>query len=209
MAKERLGIYGGSFSPIHEGHVRAALAFLDAMELDKLLIVPTANPPHKTVDGATAEERFEMARLAFCETDAYKSGRIEVSDYEMTREGKSYTVYTLEHFTSHERELYMLVGTDMFLSLYRWFRSEDIFSLADIVLMRRECDAEIGETLSEKRREYEEKFGARIHEIDEPPVVISSTEIRTRLRSGSSAQEHIPDAVEKYIRTNNLYKEPK
>lgn len=207
MKKEKLGIYGGSFSPIHDGHVRAALIFLETMELDKLLVIPTANPPHKTVEGATAEERFEMARLAFCETDAYKSGRLEISDYEMTVEGKSYTVYTLEHFASADRELYMLVGTDMFLSLYRWFRAETIFALTNIVLMRRECDTEVGAAIAEKRREYEEKFGARIYEIDEVPLVISSTEIRSKLRAGDGTEEHIPDAVEKFIRDKNLYKD--
>lgn len=207
MAKEKLGIYGGAFSPIHEGHVRSALAFLEAAKLDRLLIVPTANPPHKTVEGASARERFEMVRLAFENEAAYIDGRIRISDFEMTREGKSYTVYTLEHFASPERELYMLVGTDMFLSLHRWFRAQDIFRLARIVLMRRENETENDLLIEEKKKQYTESFGACVYEIQQTPTVISSTELRCRLRGGSESEELIPDAVEAYIRKNNLYKD--
>ena len=207
MAKEKLGIYGGAFSPIHEGHVRAALAFLDTMKLDKLLIMPTANPPHKVVNGATAQERFEMARLAFCETDAYKSGGIEVSDFELTREGKSYTIYTLENFASPDRELYMLVGTDMFLSLDKWFRADDIFSLAAIVLMRRENDSENMVSIEQKKMIYREDHDARILEINEPPTVISSTELRARLYNGDPLDGYIPPKVEEYIKNKYLYRD--
>ncbi len=207
MAKERLGIYGGAFSPIHEGHIRASLAFIEAMELDKLLVIPTGNPPHKTIEDATAEERFEMTRLAFLETEAYKSGKLEVSDYEMTREGKSYTVYTLEHFASEDRELYLLVGTDMFLTLERWFRAADIFGLASIVLMRRENDEENKVQIEIKKEKYRNEFGARIYEIDEPPTVISSTELRSRIIGGRETAEFIPDSVTDYINKKNLYKE--
>ena len=204
MPKEKIGIYGGSFSPIHEGHVRAALAFLDAMKLDRLLIIPTGNPPHKTVEGASAEERFEMTRLAFCETPAYKSGKLSVSDYEMTREGKSYTVYTLEHFSSPDRELYMLVGTDMFLSLHRWYRAQDIFRLTNIALMRRENEDANTAAIAEKKRDYTERFGARIFELDEPVTEISSTELRRRISDGSEREELIPSVVE-IISTKRIY----
>ena len=207
MAKERLGIYGGAFSPIHEGHIKAALAFLDNMKLDRLLIMPTANPPHKVVSGATAEERFEMACLAFCDTEAYKNGRLEVSDFELTREGKSYTVYTLEHYASPERELYLLVGTDMFLSLDKWFRAEDIFSLAAIVLMRREADTDNKMSIEQKKMIYREDYDARILEINEPPTVISSTELRTRLHNGVPLDGYIPPKVEAYIKIKYLYRD--
>jgi len=206
MAKEKLGIYGGSFSPIHEGHIKSALAFLEVMRLDKLLIVPTANPPHKTVDGATADQRFEMARLAFEKEAAYIDGRLEISDFEMKREGKSYTIYTLEHYCSDDREPYMLFGTDMFLSLHRWYRAEDIFRLCKIVLMRRENDVENDVPIEEKKREYRDRFGADIYEIKEPPTVISSTELRLRIRLGDESDNLIPPAVKEYIRKNNLYK---
>lgn len=199
----KLGIYGGTFSPIHMGHVRAAEAFLEAMALDRLLVIPTAVPPHKAeVAGADAAARLTMVRLAFADSDA----RLAVSDYEISREGKSYTVYTLEHFTAPDTTLYLLVGTDMFLTLAKWFRAADIFRLADIVLMRRETDAGLTGLLSETAADYRARFGARIHEIDEPPLVISSTELRERLRAGLPTDGMLPDAVAEYIAKNNLYR---
>lgn len=204
---EKLGIYGGSFSPIHSGHVRAAHAFLDSMNLDKLLIMPSGQSPHKPKDlYASGAERLDMCRMAFSSYEAYTDGRIEVSDFEVSREGKSFTVYTLEHFRSAAERLYLLVGTDMFLTLSKWFRAEDIFKLADVVLMRREDDAVNIPLIRAARAEYESRFGACIHEIDEPPTVISSTELRERLEAGTSTGELIPPAVEEYIRENGLYK---
>ncbi len=94
---KRLGIYGGSFSPIHSGHVKAAQAFLEIMELDKLLIMPSGLSPHKPKDPfATGEDKLNMCRLAFEDCRDYLSGKLSVSDFEVSREGKSYTVYTLE-----------------------------------------------------------------------------------------------------------------
>ncbi len=203
---ERFGIYGGSFSPIHTGHVRAARAFLDTMELDKLLIMPSAQSPHKITDPrASAEDRLTMCKLAFRDDADYLSGRLEVSDFEVKRGGKSYTVYTLEQFSAPGRRLYFLVGTDMFLTLSEWFRAEDIFSLADIVLIRRENDAVCTQRLKESQLEYEGLYGARIHEINEPPTVVSSTELRERIDVGIPLGELIPSMVEDYIIKNSLY----
>ena len=94
----KIGIYGGTFGPVHLGHIRAAHAFLDACCLDRLYILPTAIPPHKAVSQAdTPEERLQMLKLAFSEPE-YADDRIIVSDYEQKRGGKSYTILTLEHF---------------------------------------------------------------------------------------------------------------
>lgn len=200
---ERFGIYGGTFSPIHMGHVRAAHAFLEAMQLDRLLVIPTALPPHKAaVDGASADQRLRMAQLAFGTSDK----RLTVSDYEIRRDGKSYTVYTLEHFTKPDRELFMLVGTDMFLTLANWYRAADIFKMTRIVLMRRETDDGNTALIAEKMREYRERYAARIHEIAQPPLVISSTELRERLRGGLSVDGLLSDSVAEYIAKNNLYR---
>ncbi|MCI8386919.1 MAG: nicotinate (nicotinamide) nucleotide adenylyltransferase [Clostridiales bacterium] len=204
---ERIGIYGGTFSPIHIGHIRAANAFLTDMSLDKLYVIPAALPPHKAeVDGATANERLEMVRLAFADSDELMSGKLEVSDFEVKREGKSYTIYTLDHFTKPNRKLYLLVGTDMFITLSSWFQAERIFKLADIVLMRREKDDGLGLEIKRCRREYTERFGAKVHLIDEEPFEISSTELRNMLNSGESVNGLIPDKVIEYIKGNNLYR---
>ncbi len=205
--KERLGIYGGAFSPIHSGHVRSAHLFLEKMELDKVLIVPTAVPPHKPmIADATVEQRLEMARLAFGDSTAYKGGRIEVSDFEAVNKEKSYTVLTLEHFAASDRELFLLVGTDMFFTLGKWYRSDDIFSLAEIVLIRRETDEINTPAIEQKKAEYTEKFGARIHEICETPIVISSTELRSSLKANGETDDYIPMRVARYIKENGLYR---
>lgn len=197
----KLGIYGGTFSPIHMGHITAAREFLDRFELDRLCVIPTALPPHKAeVAGATAGDRLEMARIAFSDSDP----KIEVSDFEIKREGKSYTVFTLEHFAPGN-ELYMLVGTDMFLTLDEWYRAPDIFGLADIVLKRREDESDSGGLILRKTDEYKTRFGARIHMIDEPALEISSTRLRELLRSGEPTDGLIPESVMEYIRENHLY----
>ncbi len=200
---KRLGIYGGTFSPVHLGHVRAAQAFLADMRLDELLIMPTAKPPHKAaVEGASDAERFEMLQLAFAGCDA----RLSVCDFEIKRAETSYTVLTLEHFAAADTRLFLLVGTDMFLTLANWKRAEDIFRLAEIVLMRREADAENVVRIADKCKEYAERFGAKIHQIDEPPTVLSSTELRARVQSGRSTEGLIPSAVAAYIAERGLYR---
>ena len=199
----KLGIYGGTFSPIHLGHVKAAHAFLSAMALDRLLVIPTATPPHKAeVEGADASHRLAMVRLALAGSDA----RLEVSDCEIRRAGKSYTIYTLEQLAAPDTTLFMLVGTDMFLTLDRWYRAADIFRLAEIVLMRRETDDALAEEIREKSRAYRENYGARLHEIPEPPLVVSSTELRERLRTGMPTDGLLPETVAAYIAKNKLYR---
>ena len=101
----------------------------------------------------------------------------------------------------------MLVGTDMFLTLPEWRRAEDIFRLADIVLMRRERLDETGRLIAEKKLGYERDFGARIHIIDEEPLEMSSTELREKLRRGEPVDKLIPDGVARYIREKKLYTE--
>ena len=204
--KERLGIYGGAFSPIHCGHVNAARAFLNSGLIDKLIVVPTAIPPHKASIEATPNQRLEMVRLAFSENEDYLCGRLEVCDFELTQEGKSYTVHTLEHFSAPGRELYFLIGSDKLFTINKWYRGEDILRLADIVLMRRESDDEMNIQLIEKICEMREKYGARVHIIGAPPLVMSSTELRVMLKAGDDISGLIPDSVIKYIDDNKLYR---
>jgi nicotinate-nucleotide adenylyltransferase len=111
---KKLGIYGGTFNPIHNGHIKAAEAFYDTVGLDELLIMPTFVSPHKEMmKGDDPSYRLEMTSLAF---DG-NVRNITVSDYEISKGGKSYTYLTLEHFSSSDTELFFLMGTDMFLCL--------------------------------------------------------------------------------------------
>lgn len=201
---ERIGIYGGSFSPPHNGHLSAARLLLEEAGLDRLLILPAGVPPHKALNpDESPEHRLAMARLAFADLP-----RTEVSDWEMTQPGKSYTVLTLEHFSAPGRQLVLLVGTDMFLTLDRWYRAEDIFAMAEIVCVRRELDKARTVEIEEKISLYREHFGAKIRLMDERVVVLSSTELRGIASAGGDLSAYLPESVAAYIGENNLYAWP-
>ena len=130
----KIGIYGGTFDPPHLGHMEAARTALEQMNLDRLIIIPDCEPPHKDLaeEAATPQQRLEMAALM---ADGL-GPRAEVSDLEIRREGKSYTAETLEelHRLYPQDQFYLLMGEDMFLTVEHWYRPETIFSLASELL---------------------------------------------------------------------------
>lgn len=199
--RKRIGIYGGTFAPPHNGHVHAARCFTEEVRLDKLYIMPTFIPPHKTSEpDDDPADRLEMAKLAFSGIDG-----ASVSDFEIIRGGKSYTVNTLEYFCG-EGDLMFLCGTDMFLSLGTWYRPERIFELAEIAFMRRERVSESLEIqISEACDHYKKRFGARITMLRSPAVELSSTEVREALLSGRNIDGLVPASVAEYIRKKGLY----
>lgn len=200
MEDKRVGLYGGTFSPPHAGHVNAAANFAEAMDLQKLIIMPAGIPPHKVVeDPVPSEMRLEMCRLAFAEV-----GAAEVSDYEISKEGLSYTVDTLRHLYPTCGRVYLLCGDDMLLTLDKWRESGEIFRMAHIVCMRRyNTDASM---LYEKAKEYEERFGASVTFIDATPLPVSSTDVREMLKCGDAdAKKYLDSEVLGYIREKGLY----
>ena len=197
--KQRVGIYGGTFSPPHIAHVAVARCFVDALLLDRLLVIPTFLPPHKDYDGAvTAEDRLNMCKLAFSDVK-----NAEVSDMEIKRGGKSYTVVTLEELADDNKELFLMCGTDMFLTLDTWFNYERIFELATICFVRRESTEENSRLIEEKTKEYKEKYGAKIIVVENGVIEISSTELRTDTTEHRS--RFLPPAVFEYIAERGLY----
>ena len=198
--KQRVGIYGGTFSPPHIAHVAVARSFVDALMLDKLLVIPTFVPPHKDYDGAvSAEDRLNMCRLAF---GGIKNA--EVSDMEISRGGKSYTVITLEALADSDRELFLMCGTDMFLTFDTWYNYERIFELATICYVRRENSDENSKLIEQKAREYKEKYGAKIVAVENRVIEISSTELRSDFTELSS--HFLPSQVLEYINNRGLYR---
>ena len=196
---EILGVYGGTFSPPHLGHRRAAEVFLDAVKPDRLLIVPTFLPPHKKISEADSPaHRLEMCRLAFGDLP-----RTEVSDLEIRRAGKSYTFDTLSALSREDREIFFLCGTDMLLTLDRWYRARELFSLCTFVLERRERDAATRGTIDERIALYRSEYGARITEIELNPIELSSTDVRNASRARLSAMVSAP--VASYIEAHHLY----
>ena len=203
----KIGIYGGTFNPPHLGHITAARAVFDLLKLDKLLLVPSKLPPHKTLPAgsATPEQRFEMTRMAGEQLGL--GDRVEVLDIELRREGKSYTYETLEALRRiyPEDEFWLLMGTDMFLTFQDWVYPERILDQAGIAAFGR--TEEDSESLFAVQREYllHRWQSARLFTLTLPYVVeISSTELRDRLARGGG-EHQLPPAVYGYILRERLY----
>ena len=200
----KIGIYGGTFSPPHLGHVRAAEAFICEMGLDKLLVIPAFLPPHKSED----EHIAPALRLAMCRL-TFRMDRAEVSPMELCRGGRSYTVETLEILKRRypDDELYLLCGTDMILSFDTWYRAADIFRLCTVVYIRREDDDKKEREIDKKIAFYVKQFDAEIRHIKAKPLEISSTEIRRRIKEGKSLSGFVTPAAERFILDYKLYTE--
>ena len=198
----RVGIYGGTFSPVHNGHVAAAKAFMEQMWLDILYVIPTGVTPHKVMKGdATAKDRLEMCRLAFAEMDG-----VIVSDLEMRREGKSYTVDTLRELYDPDGRLFLLMGTDMLLTLDQWREPEEIFRLCYPVYIRREEDAALDGRIVEKITSYQERFGKVVRRIVAPAIELSSSDVRHTIAEGGPIDSMVSEPVARYIEANHLYR---
>lgn len=197
----RIGIYGGTFSPPHKGHIAAAKAFMEQMWLDILYVIPTATPPHKELEvDVSAKDRLEMCRLAFEELDG-----VCVSDLEIARGGKSYTVETLRELSGEDRRLFFLCGTDMMLTLDRWREPEEIFRLCYPVYIRRDNDRSLDAVIVNKIAQYQRDFGKVVRRIVADPIEISSSQIRRMITDGEDLSGVVTKKVENYIRHNHLY----
>lgn len=202
----KIGIYGGSFNPPHEGHLAAARAAVAALGLDRLVFVPAGDPPHKELapGSPTPEKRLEMTAIAADQLLLHKVTR--VWDVELHREGKSYTSDTLA--VAAERwpgdELWLLVGTDMFLTLHTWHEPERVLKLAGICAFARSAGDDRAR-LEEQKAFLEERYGARVELIAIPGLVeISSTQLREGLARGERSGR-LPPAVYGYILREKLY----
>lgn len=189
----KIGLFGGTFNPVHKGHVNLVKNFKEKLSLDKVLVIPTAVPPHKQAESlVSSEDRLNMCRLAF-------SSLAEVSDVEIARGGRSYTVETLEELKKiyKDDDLYFLVGSDMLLSFKRWYRWEDILTMCTLCATDRDNE--------ETCRDADEEFFSKIIFCDFPKTVVSSSEVREKLALGEDVSKLLPEEVEKYIREKGLY----
>lgn len=197
----KLGIFGGTFDPIHHGHLILADQCREACGLDEVWFVPAASPPHKDDSAITsAQQRAEMVELAVAGCPDFVVSRIE-----MERQGPSYTVDTLQQLTDEDsnRELFLIIGADSLEDLPKWREPERIASLATVVAVNRGR-----ETLPDQSA-LDRMFGAamasRVKVVDIPPVDISSTDIRARIAAGRSVRFLTPRAVEAYVREAGFY----
>ena len=194
----RLGIFGGTFDPIHLGHLVLAEQCREACALDRLLFVVAGSPPHKPGERTAASHRLEMARLATAGNPAFV-----VSDVETVRPGPHYSVETLDALTRANPgdDLFFLIGADSLADLPGWREPHRIASLATIVVVNRPGGLEV-----DRARFPDLGPAARgVVVVTIPPIGIASSDLRGRLASGRSVRYMVPRGVEAYIRSHGLY----
>lgn len=211
----KLGIMGGTFNPIHQAHLRIAEVAREAAGLEQVLFIPAMDPPHKAVGGAIPfPARFKMTALAIADNPGFA-----ISDCEARRPGKSYTVETLAALR-HERpndEPYLIIGSDSFLELGLWHRYAELFELASLVVVARP-----GSLVTDLHRQLPEAVrplfardsgqrlrhssGTTVHFVEDSPLEISSSNLRSLAAAGRSLRYLVPPAVETYIAQKGLYR---
>ncbi|MDO5547678.1 MAG: nicotinate-nucleotide adenylyltransferase [Eubacteriales bacterium] len=195
----KIGILGGTFNPPHNGHIHAARQAQLALGLDGIVLMPDNIPPHKVLpDGsANTQQRLEMTRLA-----AQEIPGAEVSDLELRRGGRSYTVDTLTELTRQnpDTEYHFIMGTDMVLTLDKWYRPEEICRLCALAIVAR--DERDRAAIAEAVRKYRADWDARIALVDCPALPMSSTALRG---SKDAMAAMVPEPVLAYIREHRLY----
>lgn len=198
MAK--IGVFGGTFNPPHLGHVLAAKAAKEALGLSRVLLIPDGEPPHKRLPAGSPPPEV---RLRLTETAAAAYPWLEADGLELQRPGKSFTSDTLRllHSRFPGDTLYLLMGTDMFLSLHTWHEPEAICHLAVIVAMNREV--ETPELLAQKKN-LETRFGAKVELLGNQPLVVSSSHVRRLLILGG-AEQYVDSAVLAELQAQGLY----
>jgi nicotinate-nucleotide adenylyltransferase len=209
----RAAVFGGSFNPIHLGHLLMADEMLERLRLDRVMFVPAAAPPHKPASLlAPPEHRYEMVRLAVAGHPGF-----EVSDLELHRRGPSFTVDTLEALARTDDELFLLVGSETFLDLLSWRRPRRIVELARLVVVPRTgsaFDVESAAAGKVLREIGAERFVGPDGPVTPDTVVVvrasslpvSSSDLRARVRQGRSLDYRVPEAVLAYIRRHGLYR---
>ena len=191
---KKLGILGGTFDPIHMGHLVLAEQAREQFQLEQIIFIPSASPPHKTEQELSlAIHRFEMTKLAL-EGNRYFS----VSDIELKRKGLSYTIETLRELKGlyKDSEIYFLTGSDVLEEITTWKDPEEIYKLARIVIAVRP---------GFDKFDPENHFAKKSVIVRITGVDISSTQIREKVRNGESIKYLVPSKVEEYIKKKNLY----
>lgn len=200
---KKIGIFGGTFNPIHAGHEKTAADFYDKFKLDKLLIIPANIPPHKKNDEDVSPiDRFEMCRICF---DRYKDKNIEISDIEIKKEGVSYSIDTLRTLRGiyPDDKIYFLVGSDMFLYLEKWRDYKELLKLCTFaVAYRNNTDKAEVSALREKLA----KEGYMTELLENTAVEISSTELRSKLKNGDfDLAGCLAPRILNYIKEKKIY----
>ncbi|MEI8215576.1 MAG: nicotinate-nucleotide adenylyltransferase [Eubacteriales bacterium] len=202
--KKKIGVFGGTFDPVHYGHLIFAEQVRSLCGLDKIIFVPAKLPPHKLNDLLTnIKYRFDMVNMAISSNPNF-----EISDIEMLSDDVSYTYNTLASLKTklgEDFDLYFIVGADAWLDLEDWFNSEGLLRKFSFIIGDRPGYKE--NLVNEKIQDIYKRYKTNILKIDIPEIEISSSEIRAFVKKGRSIKYLIPEEVEKFINSKNLYKE--
>ncbi len=194
---EKIAIFGGTFDPVHSEHVSLVKSAITELGLDKIIVMPTFVSPHKTTKSAPSEHRLNMLRLAFRDIE-----KVLVSDFEILKEGTSYTYQTVEHFYNKDTTLYFLVGGDMLLDFKKWKNPDRILGSATLAVFGRDSV----EVDYQKEQEYFKKtFNKEFVRLNYQGKDYSSTKIRTYFRLGLSLGDLMPTPVCEYVVKNKVY----
>lgn len=197
--KKRIGILGGTFNPVHLGHLMIAEMASEAFDLNRVIFVPAKEPPHKETDVIDAKYRLEMVRAAVLDNPNFV-----VSDVEMKREGKSYTIDTVRYFYNTygpTTEFFFIAGTDTIQNLPTWKYIEELLDMCEFIgAIRPGATEDIGESI-----EWFGQRGSRIHILEVPEIKLSATDLRYRLRQGLSTRYMLPRSVYQYIKRHKIY----
>ena len=221
---KRIGLFGGTFNPIHKGHLWAATSVREGFGLDTVVLIPAAIPPHKrSKDIAAAADRLEMIRLSIADYE-----HLTISDVELVRSGPSYTIDTIRHFIGRsveDKQFFFIVGMDAFLEIDTWKYYEDLFMLIPMIVLDRPASVQVvgdsfsgivydflqtrisGEySYSEDGLSFIHPAQQTVHLFSGEMMDISSTLIRQRIGRGESISDVVPHSAEDFIRRKGLYR---
>jgi nicotinate-nucleotide adenylyltransferase len=190
----RIGIYGGTFDPVHHGHLITAQSVRELRNLDKIIFIPSFISPHKEkFKISDAVHRINMLKIAIKDIDYF-----DWSDFEISRENVSYTIDTLHEMKKHYDEIELILGADNMKTFYKWRSPEEIFELATLIVLRRRTDYEPG---------GDNKYEKNAVFLETPRIDISGTIIRQRVRQGLPIDFLVSRGVKEYIYNLKLYKD--
>jgi nicotinate-nucleotide adenylyltransferase len=189
---EKIGLFGGTFDPIHIGHLITIQYVLEKRKLDKVIFIPCNISPHKTNrNSSSPSHRLNMVKLAISNFPKF-----EFSDYEIKKGGVSYSIDTVNYFKKSFSKIELIIGNDNFNVFNKWHNPEEIIKQCTIIVMKRKEDAVIKKN----------KYLNSVIILDTPTIDISSTEIRNRIFNGKSIDFFVPHNVSQYIKENHLYR---
>lgn len=201
----KIGIMGGTFDPVHNGHLALGRQAYEEYGLDQIWFLPAANPPHKQNRPVTAfSDRYAMVRRAIAPYSYFKS-----SDFETRRDGKSYTAQTLQLLREQypEHEFYFIIGADSLFQIETWFHPEQVMALSTILVAERSCPAEENHSVEEQISHLKGQYGSRIFRLHCREMDVSSEQLRHMAADGCDLTGYVPFQVMEYIQERGLYRQ--